>query len=137
MKHIPGRVSRNYERPRKTLAKTAGLQVDILARAYDLRPRSSIHSEASLSYFVKFQVLTVAGMKLTAFWNIMPCVSLSRLSFSGAYCRHHQGDNGGSTHLLNSVYFNDTRGAIFQKVIIFCHCLSLHFHSLSRVAQLV
>jgi hypothetical protein len=49
---------------------------------------------------VKFQVLTAANMKVRAFWNRASCslVEVDR-SFRGMYCLHHQGNNGGSTHL--------------------------------------
>jgi hypothetical protein len=42
---------------------------------------------------VRFHVLTVTSMKLTAFWDIAPCsfVEVDR-RFSRAYCLHHQGE---------------------------------------------
>jgi hypothetical protein len=52
---------------------------------------------------VRFQILMAANMKMTAFWDIVPCslVEVDR-RFRGAYCLHHQGDegpdDGGSTH---------------------------------------
>jgi hypothetical protein len=56
-------------------------------------------------------------MKTKAFWDIAPCsfVATDR-GFGGAYYLHHQGDNGGNTHLSN-VYFNYTAGATSQQVI--------------------
>jgi hypothetical protein len=49
---------------------------------------------------VRFQVLTVASMKIRAFWDIAPCGLLGvDLRFRDAYCLHHQGDDGGNTHL--------------------------------------
>jgi hypothetical protein len=40
---------------------------------------------------VRFQVLTAASMKLTAFWDIASC-NLEEVycCFRGAYCLHHQ-----------------------------------------------
>jgi hypothetical protein len=40
---------------------------------------------------VRFQVLTAAGMKITAFWDIAHCnlVVVDR-RFRGAYCLHYQ-----------------------------------------------
>jgi hypothetical protein len=48
----------------------------------------------------RFKVLTAASMKMTAFWDIAPCslIEVDR-RFRGAYCVHHQGDDGGSKHL--------------------------------------
>jgi hypothetical protein len=48
--------------------------------------------EASFPY-VRFQVLTTAGMKFGVFWDVAPCnhVEVGR-RFRGAYCLHHQGD---------------------------------------------
>jgi hypothetical protein len=42
---------------------------------------------------VRFQVLTVAGMKMTIFWDVVLC-SLVEIDqcFRGAYYHHHQGD---------------------------------------------
>jgi hypothetical protein len=42
----------------------------------------------------RFQVLTVASMKMTAFWDIVPCslIEVYR-SFGREYCFHHQGDD--------------------------------------------
>jgi hypothetical protein len=42
---------------------------------------------------VRFQVITAASMKMTAFWDIVPCsvVGVDR-HFRGAYFLHHQGD---------------------------------------------
>jgi hypothetical protein len=42
---------------------------------------------------LRFQVLTAASMKMTAFWDIAPC-SLVKVDqcFRGSYCLHHQGD---------------------------------------------
>jgi hypothetical protein len=45
-------------------------------------------------YSVRFQVLTAAGMKMIALWDVAPCslVEVDRCS-RGAYCLHHQGDH--------------------------------------------
>jgi hypothetical protein len=42
---------------------------------------------------MRFRVLTVAGMKMTAVWDVAPC-SLAEVvrRFRGAYCLHHQAD---------------------------------------------
>jgi hypothetical protein len=51
--------------------------------------------------YVRFQVLTTASLKMTAFWDVASC-SLVDVDgrFRGAYCRQHQRDDG-STHLWN------------------------------------
>jgi hypothetical protein len=42
--------------------------------------------------YVRFQVLTAAIMKMTAFWDIAPCSLIEGdRRFRGVYC-HHQGD---------------------------------------------
>jgi hypothetical protein len=48
---------------------------------------------------VRFQVLTAASMKMTAFWKIVPC-SLAEVDtrFRDAYC-FYRPDDGSSTHL--------------------------------------
>jgi hypothetical protein len=57
-------------------------------------------------WFVRFQVPTAASMKFRVFWDVAPCcvVGVDR-RFRGAYCLHHQGDDGpddgSSTHLWN------------------------------------
>jgi hypothetical protein len=42
---------------------------------------------------VRFQVLTVASMKMVVFWDVAPC-SLAEIyrRFRGVYSLHHQGD---------------------------------------------
>jgi hypothetical protein len=49
-----------------------------------------------------YKVFVVVSLKITAFWDMVLC-SLIRVEqdFRCAYCLHHQGDNGGSTHLWN------------------------------------
>jgi hypothetical protein len=43
--------------------------------------------------YVRFQVLTAASMKMTAFWDIKPsCLVEIYRRFGRAYCLHHQGD---------------------------------------------
>jgi hypothetical protein len=55
-----------------------------------------------------FQVLTVASVKMTAYWDItMRNLKEVDWCFRGAYCLHHQGD------LMR------LHGAIFQKAVIF------------------
>jgi hypothetical protein len=51
---------------------------------------------------LRFQVLTATGMKMTVLGDIAPC-SLVEIEwrFRGAYCLHHQGNDGGSKHLSN------------------------------------
>jgi hypothetical protein len=46
---------------------------------------------------MRFQVLTVASMKMRSYWGIVPCslVGVDR-RFRGAYCLHHQ---------VNELYF--------------------------------
>jgi hypothetical protein len=58
-------------------------------------------------------------MKMTAFRNTASCSLLEvELRFRGAYCLHHQGDDGDSTYCETSV---STRlhGAISQNAVIF------------------
>jgi hypothetical protein len=49
---------------------------------------------------VRFQVITVVSVKMTAFWDVALC-SLVEVDqhFRGVYCLHHHPDDGGSTHL--------------------------------------
>jgi hypothetical protein len=49
---------------------------------------------------MRFQILTAATVKRTAFWDIAPCciVEVDR-RLRGAYCLHHHSDDGGSVHL--------------------------------------
>jgi hypothetical protein len=52
------------------------------------------------SVIVRFQVLTAASMKFRVFWDILPHSQIDvDQRFRGACCLHHQGDDGGSTHL--------------------------------------
>jgi hypothetical protein len=46
--------------------------------------------ECSTQSFIRFQGLTTASMKMTAFWNIVLC-GLTEVykHFRGAYCLHH------------------------------------------------
>jgi hypothetical protein len=51
---------------------------------------------------VRFQVLTAANMKMTVFWDVVPCGMVEHdWHFRGAYCLHHLPDEGGSKHLWN------------------------------------
>jgi hypothetical protein len=53
-------------------------------------------------YYVRFQVLTVASMKMRATFDIAPCSFGVDWRFRGVYCLHHQGgDDGGSMYLWN------------------------------------
>jgi hypothetical protein len=53
---------------------------------------------------VKFQVLTVASLEMTVFWDVAPCslIEIDR-RFGRAYCLHHEDDDsagdGGSKHI--------------------------------------
>jgi hypothetical protein len=48
----------------------------------------------TLKKLVRFIVLTVAGMKITAFWDIALCSLLeANRRFRGAYCPHDQEGN--------------------------------------------
>jgi len=41
-------------------------------------------------------------MKFRIFWHVAPFSHVAvDWRFRGAYCLHHQGDDGGSTHLWN------------------------------------
>jgi hypothetical protein len=43
--------------------------------------------------FVRFQVITAAGMNMTVFWDVAPCRLVEiDLRFRAACCLHHQGD---------------------------------------------
>jgi hypothetical protein len=47
----------------------------------------------------------ISNVEFRVFWDVAPCSHIEvDLHFSGAYCLHHQGDDGGST----SVSFNVT-----------------------------
>jgi hypothetical protein len=48
-------------------------------------------------FLVRFQVLRATNMKMIFFWDVAPCslVDIDR-RFTGAYCLHHQGDQGES-----------------------------------------
>jgi hypothetical protein len=50
----------------------------------------------------RFQVLTAKCMKMTVFWDVVPC-SLLEIDrrFRGAYCLHHQDDS--HLHKLQAV----------------------------------
>jgi hypothetical protein len=53
----------------------------------------------TLAVPVRFLVLKVASMKMRALWDIALCSLGVGRRFRGVYCLHHQGDDGGSTHL--------------------------------------
>jgi hypothetical protein len=50
------------------------------------------------SFYTGGPILT---RKMTTFCDIAPCSPVAHRRFIGAYNLHHQGDNGGSTHLWN------------------------------------
>jgi hypothetical protein len=51
---------------------------------------------------VRVQVLKAANVKFAVFWDVALCCHFEvDRRFRGTYCLHHQGDNGGSTHLWN------------------------------------
>jgi hypothetical protein len=59
-----------------------------------------IHCVTTNKNIARFQVLMVASVKMIAFWDIAPCsLVVVDQRFSGAQCLHHQGNDGGSTHL--------------------------------------
>jgi hypothetical protein len=57
---------------------------------------------------VRVHVLTEAIMKMMAFWDIALCglFEVNR-RFRGAYCLHHQGDDGGVCTYEMSVYLSE------------------------------
>jgi hypothetical protein len=69
---------------------------------------------------VRFHVLTVTSMKMTAFWDVALC-SLIKVHqcFKGAYYFHHQDDSGSSTPLKHRSTSTRIHGAISQKAVIF------------------
>jgi hypothetical protein len=56
-------------------------------------------------------------MKIIAFWDMAPC-SLIKVDrrFRGAYCLHHQGDDGGNTRLHCDISQKDI---IFRLVFVY------------------
>jgi hypothetical protein len=71
------------------------LYIDDIFLRYDLRVMA-------LSRIQCCKVVTkhTQTLKFRVFWDVTPCshVEVER-SFRRAYCLHHQGDDGGSTHL--------------------------------------
>jgi hypothetical protein len=57
-----------------------------------------------LNKVVRFHVLTAPSMKMTAFWDTVPCsfMELDR-RLRGVYCLHHQNDGSTSTRLLRNI----------------------------------
>jgi hypothetical protein len=46
---------------------------------------------------VKFEVVMVTDMKMAIFWDVAPCIVVDiGVRFRGAYCLHHDPDDGGS-----------------------------------------
>jgi hypothetical protein len=64
-----------------------------------------------IQHSVRFQILTPANLKMTAFWDIAPCslVEVDR-RFRCAYCLHHQGD----VRLHGAV---SQKGGLFQHLV--------------------
>jgi hypothetical protein len=57
-------------------------------------------SAITINYCVRFKILMVASMKMTAFWNMTPCSTAEvDLHFRGVYGRHHCPNDGGSMQL--------------------------------------
>jgi hypothetical protein len=55
---------------------------------------------------VRFQIPTVASMKMTVFWDVAPCIVVEVYRrFSGAYCLHHLSDERSSETSETSVDF--------------------------------
>jgi hypothetical protein len=69
-----------------------------------------MNSHLSLDIIVRFQVLTVASMKVTVLLDLKAC-SLAEIDwrFSGDYCLHHLGNNDGDLKRLWNVrkYWKD------------------------------
>jgi hypothetical protein len=85
------------------------------------------HNFRRFSNVVRFHVLTVASVKMTAFWDIAPCslVDVDR-RFRGAYCLHHQSN----PHRPLKRRSTPTRlhGAISQKAVILSNVVKLIRH---------
>jgi hypothetical protein len=85
----------------KTILKW-NLQID----CEDMNCTELAEDKSTISGFcttvVIFKVLVAMSMKMNVFWDVAQCnpVETDR-RFRGAYCLHHQGDNGGSKHLRN------------------------------------
>jgi hypothetical protein len=81
---------------------------------------------------VRFQVLTAASMKFRVFWDVAPCSHVEVYwSFRGAYCIHHQGDDGRSTHLWNVSQLRCDYTALHPRRLNFTHIVMFRwFHSL-------
>jgi hypothetical protein len=58
-----------------------------------LQPKRPALTRVNIKHLVRFQVLTVASIKMRAFWDIAQ-YSLVEVDwcFRGVYCLHHQGD---------------------------------------------
>jgi hypothetical protein len=62
------------------------------ALSYELSQRTLLTPRSIFDNFVRFQVLTVASMKMIAFWDTTPCSLVGvDCRLRGAYCLHHQG----------------------------------------------
>jgi hypothetical protein len=68
--------------------------------------------------FVRFQVLMVVSMKMTAFWDVAPCSLMEAdQCFMGEYCLHHLGDE--YTRLKHWSTSMRLHSAISHKAVIF------------------
>jgi hypothetical protein len=65
--------------------------------------KSQLSILINITCIVRFQALTAASMKFRVFLDELPCSQVDDRRFRGAYCLHHQGDDGpddgGSMHL--------------------------------------
>jgi hypothetical protein len=62
-----------------------------------------------INYCVRFQVLTTASIKMTAFWDMTACNPAEvGLRLRGVYGVYHRRDDGGNMHLWN-FYFRDSQ----------------------------
>jgi hypothetical protein len=58
----------------------------------NLIDRNQNHTRLA-TFDVRFQVLTATSMKMTVFWDVVPCSVVEiDCRFRGAYCLLHQGD---------------------------------------------
>jgi hypothetical protein len=88
----------------------------------ELTPLSlcALHFSSLFLVLVRFQVFTAASIKMTVFWDVVPC-SLVEIGcrFGGAYCLHHQGDGPhdvGSKYLWNvSQFISDQTAQRFRR----------------------
>jgi hypothetical protein len=90
------------------------------------RPAGSLTSNYS-EYWVRFEVLTAASMKMSVFWVLAPCSQVVVYRhFSGTCCLHTQGDEGGSNTSETSVnvYQTTRRNNPEHSYLHSEHCMS-------------